>query len=178
MTETVIARRYARALLQVTRDHGDIPAADEHLRTLVAALKDDREIQTFLKNPRVPAARKREALHAALEATGAPATLASFVSVLCRARRAALLPAVAEEFARMADEARGVLAAGVSSAAPMAPADLERVRERLAADSGKEVRIEAEVDGALLGGIAVRIGNKLVDGTLRARLEQMRSVLK
>ena len=78
----------------------------------------------------------------------------------------------------MADEARGVLAAGVSSAAPMAPADLERVRERLAADSGKEVRIEAEVDGALLGGIAVRIGNKLVDGTLRARLEQMRSVLK
>ena len=178
MRGTIVARRYARALLLVAEERGNMAEVGEHLQVLSEAVAADASIETFLGNPLVPAARKRDVLLAALEAQGAPDTLAAFVKVLCEARRATLLSPVSSLFSEMADTARNILAVRLSSASRIEEDALQRVRAKIEQKTGKSVRLETGIDPELIGGVSVRIGNTLLDGSLRSRLDQARQALR
>lgn len=174
MRQRIIAKRYARALADALRDGDGLEEARECLDALAEALATEPEAMAFFRNPQVKEERKADALAAALEGTDASETLRAFVRVLCEARRAGLLPLVAEEFGMVADRAAGVLRGRLSTAVPLDEQSVEKLRHALSKRTGKDVRLQAEVDESLLAGIAVRIGNAVYDASLRGRLEGMK----
>ena len=178
MSESIVARRYARALLEVARERDEIQVVADRLNRIAKAVLQDSTVAAFLANPQASKDEKAQALLAGLEAIESPDTLKAFLSVLCAASRAALLPTVAREFAKLADDVTGVVEASVISPAPLDEATTGRVRARLEGATGRKVRLETEIRPDLLGGVKVRIGNTVLDGSLQSRIEQMRRALK
>lgn len=178
MKETIISRRYARALLAALREEDAVEQGREVLQALAGAFEADPEIAEFFKNPEVKDSKKADALDAALEKLDASPAIRSFAGVLCGNRRSAFLPDIAREYARFADEELGILDAQVFSATDLDTETVDRVRKTLEARTGKNVRLRAQVDPALLGGIAVRMDNRVIDGSLRGRLESMKKHLQ
>ena len=174
MRETKISRRYARALLHALREEDAVERGRECLQALAEAIESDEEIADFFKNPEVKDSLKAEALDAVLEGMGGDRAMSSFVSVLCGNGRARLLADIAREYATLADEEMNILQALVVSATELDEASAERIRGILQRRTGKTVQVRAEVDPALLGGVAVRLGNRVIDGSVRGRLESMR----
>ena len=87
------------------------------------------------------------------------------------------LPRVAEEFHRLDDRRNGITTALATSAAPLGPAEVSALTERLQEMTGGRVRLDLEVDPSLLGGLVVRVGDRLIDGSVRGRLERLRNQL-
>jgi len=172
---TPVARRYAEAAFELaTRDgtvdrwHADLRAATEMMA--------DQQVARVVDNPSIPLAEREAAIGRLMGARSArPAT--NLVRILSRRGRMDALPAVTEHFGRLVDESRGVVAATVTSAAPLSDADVDRVRARVEAMTKSEVRLTAEVDPALIGGIIVRVGDTMIDASVRGRLERLREQL-
>ena len=177
MLETVIARRYARALLSVVLEDGGPGPARERLDALGEAVRKDAELRDFLANPNIDPEHKDAALDAALDLLDAGEAERSFARVVCRAHRAGLLPEIADAFARLANEVENVLIVRVETAEPLAPEVETRLRDLVAKRTGKDVRLRVAVNPALIGGLTLRIENSLIDGTLRGRVEQMRRMI-
>jgi F-type H+-transporting ATPase subunit delta len=151
---------------------------EEWLGSLDAATEalSDPTITRALANPALPFAGRSEAARQLLDkAVGdMPRNL---VQLLIRRGRIEQLPAVTREFRRLRDRREGIVHATVTSAAPLTDDELVAIRERLAAIAGGRVELELAVDPQLLGGVTVRIGDRLIDGSVRGRLEQLRARL-
>ena len=169
------ARRYAEAatsLAQRDDSLGDWVAA---LETASARLSD-AQVMRVLADPAVAFEDRRRVAEAILgdTVTGDPRNL---VLLLVRRGRIELLPRVAAELRRMWERREGIAHAVVTSAAPLSEPETEAVRAKLAAMTGATVEIETRVDPSLLGGVLVRMGDRLIDGSVRGRLERLRSRL-
>lgn len=169
------ARRYAEAALSLAQ-------RDDSLGDWVAALEtasarlSDAQVMRVLADPAVSFEDRRRVAEAILgdSVTGDPRNL---VLLLVRRGRIELLPRVAAELRRMWEQREGIVRAVVTSAAPLSETETEAVRTRLAEMTGDTVEIEHQVDPALLGGILVRMGDRLIDGSVRGRLERLRARL-
>jgi F-type H+-transporting ATPase subunit delta len=169
------ARRYAEAARSLAEQ-------DDSLGDWVAALESassrstDAEVMRVLADPAIAYEDRRRVAEAILgdSVTGHPRNL---VLLLVRRGRIDLLPRVAAELRRMWEQRQGIVRAVVTSAAPLSESERDAVRDRLAAMTGGTVEIETQVDPSLLGGILVRIGDRLIDGSVRGRLERLRTRL-
>ncbi|MDX8401454.1 MAG: F0F1 ATP synthase subunit delta [Mariprofundaceae bacterium] len=171
MGSQVVSRRYARALFELRQEGKD-------LRDGVAALAEAvkiPDVAAMLDAPGVPAERKAEAL---TKAVGIDAPeLRRLVEILCRRGKAALLPEIHELFEAMVREAQAEAEATVA-----APIDLdESLRKRIAGalekHLGRKVRLSTEKDERLLGGLVIRVGDRMIDLSVRSRLEAMRRAM-
>jgi F-type H+-transporting ATPase subunit delta len=169
------ARRYAEAALALAERDGSLGDWVAALETASARL-GDAQVMRVLADPAVPFDDRRRVGEAILggAVTGAPRNL---VLLLVRRGRIELLPTVAAELRRIWEQREGIVRAVVTSAAPLSQAERDAVRDRLATLTGDRVEMELQVDPALLGGIQVRIGDRLIDGSVRGRLEQLRTRL-
>ena len=167
------ARRYAEAAFELAvRDDaldawlGSLSVAEERLSA--------PEVERLLASPAVPIASRIELLDRLLgdAVTGGPRNL---VALLIRRGRFQDLGAVTREFRRLDARRKGVAEAHVSSATPLEEADRAALLERLTAITGQRVEMVEHVDPALLGGVQVRIGDRLIDGSVRGRLERLRA---
>jgi F-type H+-transporting ATPase subunit delta len=169
------ARRYAEAAYQIAvRDEaveawlGALAAAEERLSAPDAA--------RLLASPAVPVAGRVELLDRLLGDVAA-AGPRNLIALLIRRGRFDELPAVTREFRRLDARRRGLVEATVTSAAPLDDAERAALAERLATMTGQAVETEERVDPALLGGVQIRIGDRLIDGSVRGRLERLRASL-
>ena len=105
------------------------------------------------------------------------AQVGNLVQLLARRGRISILPAVAAEYRRLLNEERGILEALVTSPAPLDEADLDALRRKIEAMTGARVEITGAVDPALIGGLTVRVGDTLIDASVRGRLERLRERL-
>lgn len=169
------ARRYAEAAFELARRDDEVKAWLADLRAIAAALADER-VLLVVGNPTLPIDGRRDLLRRALKEQPAPRVL-NLVSLLLERRRLELFPQIVEEFQRLVDLQNGVVRAVATAAAPLAREELEELRERLARMTGHTVELTAEVDERLLGGVVVRVGDRLIDGSVRGRLERLRSQL-
>jgi F-type H+-transporting ATPase subunit delta len=167
------ARRYAEAAFEIAlRDD----ATDLWLEALAVA--EERlgapEITRLLASPAVPVAARTELLDKLIgdAVTGGPRNL---IALLIRRGRFDDLGAVARELRRLDARRKGIVEARVSAALPLEDADRAAMDERMTAMTGHDVRMEEQVDPALLGGVQVRIGDRLIDGSIRGRLERLRA---
>ncbi len=169
------ARRYAEALLEIARRDGTLDAWLDDLR-LSAETAAEPDVARVVDNPAVPAVARREVLEKLLG--GRIARPALNLALLLAARgRLALLPGIALEYKRLVDRERAVVTALVTSAMPFEPAELTAVASRLASLTGRTVEVEARVDPALVGGLVIRVGDRLIDASVRGRLERLRDQL-
>jgi len=167
-SDRVVARRYAKALLQIALKH----KRQEKVRKEVADFaRLVSERAAVFHHPMIPARRKK-ALAKDLLRTAAPETL-RFIDVLIDKKRILLLPLAAAEFSRLLDEESGKARARVASASALSPAQQAEIKKKLKDFSGKDVELDLKVDPALLGGAVVRMGDWVIDGSLSGRLSRL-----
>jgi F-type H+-transporting ATPase subunit delta len=172
---TTAARRYAEAAFDIAVRDGAVEPWIEHLER-AAALVSREEVANILGNPAVPFERRREGLERAL-GPGLPRPVLNLLLLLLRRRRIELLPRLAAEFRRLVNRRAGIVEATATSASTLRPDEVEALRERLERITGGRVDLRLEVDPGLLGGVVVRVGDRLIDGSVRGRLERLRSQL-
>jgi F-type H+-transporting ATPase subunit delta len=167
------ARRYAEAAFELA-------LRDDTVETWLEALAfaEERlaapEAARLLASPAVPVAARLDLLDKLIgdAVTGSPRNL---IALLIRRGRFDELGAVVREFRRLDARRKGVVEAIVSAALPLDDADRAAMDERMAAMTGQDIRMEEQVDPALLGGVQVRLGDRLIDGSIRGRLERLRA---
>jgi F-type H+-transporting ATPase subunit delta len=173
MKDRKLATRYARALFTALSDPAALEAADATLSSIGRAVDTHTGLELLLIHPAVPRRTKKQVL-VQLAGDGAGKPLLSFLSVVAGHGRAAQLPAIAEAFHTLREEAQGILAASITTAAPMAP-DLEaKTRAALERLTGKRIRLTTSVDESLIGGAVTQIGSTVYDGSLRTQLANLR----
>lgn len=172
---TIAARRYAEAVLELARRDGSFDRWLADLR-LAAGVAGDPAVAGLLDNPSLPFAARRAVLEKLLAGRTSAQAL-NLALLLAKRGRVESLAAVATEFKRLLDRERNVVAATVSSAVPLEPAELEAIGARVGEMIGAQVELEARADPRLIGGVTVRIGDRLIDASVRGRLERLRDQL-
>lgn len=167
-------RRYADAAFEIGLRDGDVDRWRREL-DLAAATLADGDLEEALANPATPLDQR---LDAAERVFGdlSPKAL-NLVLLLVRRGRIEQLPRVAAEFRRLDDERNGIVHATATSAGPLGPDEVQALTARLQEMTGAKVTLETAVDPDLLGGLIVRIGDRLIDASVRGRLERLRSRL-
>jgi F-type H+-transporting ATPase subunit delta len=168
------ARRYADALfeLAVQRDALDQWAAE---LARVAALVADPAAERLLASPAGDSAAKRRAIDALVGALSPE--VGRLVDLLLERKRILLFPELAEAFAERVRQHRGILRADDTTAVPLTDADRRLIEERLQRHFGKTIEIHNQVDPEILGGVVARVGDQLLDGSVRGGLRQLRQQL-
>lgn len=171
-----VARRYARALLDVALQQGDAEALQRELRDAAALLAREGELRAALEHPALPLEAKKKVVEAVFASRGSK-LLARLMALLAERGRIALVPDIGAAFAAAWNAQRGVVAAEAVSAAPLDEGQTRAVADALRRATGKEVELTARADPALLGGLMVKMAGRTYDGSVRGRLLALRQRL-
>jgi F-type H+-transporting ATPase subunit delta len=179
MVNVSIARRYARALLDVALEAGRADAVSEQLSAFAGALAKNNELEDVLVNPAYTREQRSGLIEALLKALGSvEPVLANTLRLLVERNRLVYLQDIARLYRDMADVQAGRVRGHVTSATPLPPDMLQQLSAALKTLTQRDVVLEPRVDPTVLGGVAAQVGSTLYDGTLRTQLEQMRRDLK
>lgn len=173
-----VAARYAGALFDLAKEAGALEAVEADLKALAAAVDAAPDLKSFLESPVYGSGEQARAVAALAERMGFGPLTANFLSLVAKNRRLfALEGMIGAFFARLADH-RGEIAAEATAAAPLSDEQKKRLRTEIEAIVGRAVNLTIRVDPELLGGLVVRIGSKMIDSSLRTKLNRLKSVMK
>jgi F-type H+-transporting ATPase subunit delta len=172
-----VARRYARALFGIGVDAGKFEALGDELGDLAALWNQSDELRDALENPVFKPEQKRAVLQNILPRVAPTPEVQRFVLLLLDRRRIVLLPAIARAYRDLTDAQLGRVRAEVTSAQELNAATLDRVRRSLEQRTGKKVVINSTVDPELIGGVVARVGDLVLDGSVRTQLADLRDKL-
>jgi len=167
-----IAEVYARALFQAAKDHDAVDRIHEELVQVDDALREDRDLQLFFFSPYFTSDEKKEAVGRVVE--GADVRLVNFLQLLAERHRMPLLHRVRRQYAGMWVEENRLLPVSVTSAVELDESLVEDIGRRIQEQTGRRVELSSNVDPEVLGGLVVRVGNMVLDASVRNRLEQLR----
>jgi F-type H+-transporting ATPase subunit delta len=176
MRDTTIARNYAEALLALAQRAGDAEGWGALMSDISAAIEGNQQLKLFLESPRVSGAEKNAVLEKALS-DNIPRKFLLFLQWLVRNRRQLLISEIAVEYHSLLDAAAGRVHAMVTVARPMDSSGSAWIAERLSQVLEKEVVPHFAVNPAILGGVIVRVGDTVMDGSVRRRLALLRGQL-
>ncbi len=164
---------YARALLEVARAEGLLEEVEDELFRFARTYASNDALRLALMDPQLPAQRKVAVVEELLQGKALATTVALAVLVVVGGR-AGDLEAVVDRFVELAAAERSHEVAEVRSAVPLSDTDVERLRVALAKATKKNIEVKVVVDPSVLGGIVTQVGDLVIDGTVRHRLEQLR----
>lgn len=173
MISVTLARRYARALLNLTRKKGGLEEAQVELREIGTLARKDRRVRRFFETPGISRVEKI----AFLEKSWKPMLsrpVYGLLMVLLRRRRLDHLIQIADEFQNLAEEARGITRVLVRTAVPISESQAGALTKTLAARTGRTITLTREVDPALIGGAIVSLDHRIIDGTIATELWRIR----
>jgi F-type H+-transporting ATPase subunit delta len=171
-TTSTTARRYAEAIFEIAERDGTVDVWLSQLDQVSAVARDENAVRG-LENPSAPIAERMALMHSVV-GKSMLVPLDNLIAMVLRRRRLELLPGIAREYRRLYNRSVGIVEATATSAAPLAADELRALQERLQNMTNKRVELTTQVDPSLLGGIQVRIGDMLLDGSVRGRLERLR----
>jgi F-type H+-transporting ATPase subunit delta len=166
------ARVYAEALFDVARDKGSLDEVGGQLSQFADAVGSDRELQVFFFSPHFSSAEKVEGLRRAV--SGANPELQNFLELLIEKKRMNEIFRIRPEFERLWKQENKRIDVTVTSAVELDPAVIEKVGEEVEKQTGRKVELASRVDGEILGGIVLQVGNMVLDASIRSRLEKLR----
>lgn len=177
MVSRTVARRYSKGLLgAVVETVGEegLHAARDELRGLADLVRGHGGLRLLIANPAVHWKDKASVMERLAEQAGLHELTRRFVAQLAHKERLDHLEAIADVFGELVDEHLGVLGAEVTAPTPLDEGAAEELREKLAAATGKEVRLTTSTDPEVLGGLVTRIGDIVYDGSLKTHLSRIR----
>jgi F-type H+-transporting ATPase subunit delta len=167
-----LAQVYARSLFQVARDQGKLDPLRQQLGQVADALDQNRELAMFFFSPYFSTAEKQDGLTRILE--GADESMINFLNLLIENHRMPVIFRIRQEYERMWEEENRTLPVEITSAIALDQATTESLGATIGERAGRKVTLSARVDPDILGGIVVRVGNSILDASIRNRLEQLR----
>lgn len=173
MRDSSIARNYAEALLSLARKADDLDGWGKMINDLAAAFEQDTTLRRFLESPRISEGQKDEVITKAVQ-DRVPRLFLEFLRALLRNRRQMLIPEIAVEYGNLVDESVGRVHARVTVAREASAEEGNVIARELSRAVGKEVIPHMNVNAAILGGVVVRIGDTVMDGSVRRRLATLR----
>jgi len=173
-----LAGRYASALFDLARDQRQIESVSTSLESLKAALAESPEFKALTTSPLINRKEAAKAVAAIAGSMGLDPLTTNFLGVLARNGRLSQLGAVIRTFARLAAEHRGETTAEVTSAFPLKDDQLAALKANLKARGGRDVAIDAKVDPSILGGIIVRLGSRMIDASIKTKLNTLALAMK
>jgi F-type H+-transporting ATPase subunit delta len=171
-----LARPYAEAAFRLARDKSSLPAWSGMLH-FASQLSADERVARFARDPKIPRARFLELFLGVLGDRATP-ELANFVRVLQANGRLVLLPEITMQFDELRAEAEGTVVAEVVSAFDVSADEQNRIKTALAKRLNRRVTLTTRVDRALIGGVVIRAGDMVIDGSVRGRLQTLANVLE
>ena len=178
MKNLKVARRYAKALLLIGKDDGQTETYREQLGDFVSVLESNKDLAAVVSNPIHETAGRKKVLRALLDrAMYAPAVNA-FLLLLFEKGRIQMVDSISSEFAKLADEMKGIARASLLTATDLSEETVQKIREGLSRKTGKDVLLEVGKDPALIGGVVARIGDLVLDGSIRTQLSNLKETLK
>lgn len=172
-----IAKRYAKALFEVAKEHGIVEEVEHDLYSVWALLQSEKDLLKLLSHPMIPMSVKVKLLHRYLEG-GIGELVMKFTELLLRRGRIGQIGQIVPIFRELADEWRGVLHVEVKSAIELTDEELERIREWASRLWKKRIIIHARVDEDIIGGVTIKVGDKLLDLSIKGALDGITSYLK
>jgi F-type H+-transporting ATPase subunit delta len=167
-----LAQVYARSLFEVAREQDKLDALREQLAQFADAVDQNHELAVFFFSPYFSTAEKQQGLARML--TDADESLVNFLGLLIENHRMPVIFRIRQEFERLWDQENLILAVEITSAIALDAATTESLGRTIGERAGRKVTLAAHVDPEILGGIVVRVGNSILDASIRNRLEQLR----
>ncbi len=178
MKNLTIARRYAKALLIIGKEDGQAETYGELLDGFTQLMAKETELDLAICNPLYAASERKKVLKTIIDKVGISKVMASFLLLLFDKGRFEFLGNINDFYQKLADELKGVMRASLVSASGLSSETVEKIRTTLSKKTGKDIILEVEQDPGLIGGIVSRIGDLVLDGSIKTQLLNMRESLK
>ncbi len=173
-----LAGRYASAVFELAQEQQAVDQVSADLASLRRAMETSADLNRLVRSPVFSAEDQARALKAILEKMGAGALSIKFLLLLAAKRRLFVLTQIIREYEHLVARSRGETEAEVTAARPLHDHELNELRAVLKAKLGKEPRLHTKVDSTLLGGLIVKVGSRMIDSSLRTKLDGLRAVMK
>ena len=167
-----LAQVYARSLFEAAKEQGKLDELREQLGQFADAVRENRELQVFFFSPYFSTKEKQDALGRLL--VGADSQLVNFLELLIENHRMPVIFRIRRTFEHLWEQENRLLSVEITSAIELDDATTGSVAQRIGESTGQRVTLTTRVDPSILGGIVVRVGNSILDASIRNRLEQLR----
>ena len=178
MKNLAISRRYARALLLIGKDDGKAEVYKQELDTIAKLVANEKGLELALTNPLYNAVARKKVLQLVIEKLNLSKAVRSFLFLLFDKGRIGFLGTINEFYQKLADELKNVARASVVSATELKSETVEKIRATLSQKTGKDIVLDVRIDPGLIGGVVSRIGDLVLDGSIKTQLLNMRESLK
>lgn len=177
MLKGAVAGRYAEALYEIAVQNKLVDQLEEELKAVVGVLEESVQLKKILFHPRITADQKKEVLKGLFEGRISEVAM-NFLGILVERQRENYLADITAYFTDLANKARNISDVKVTSAVELTDDEKKRLADAMAKCTGKKVRLSYDVDPKLLGGVVVRVGDKVIDSSVLARLQTLREHLR
>ncbi|WP_174614933.1 F0F1 ATP synthase subunit delta [Virgibacillus ihumii] len=172
MSGEVVANRYADALFAIANEQGKTEQLMEEFEVLDEIFRSNKELNAFLEHPRVSNTRKKQFLDEVFNDFSA--NVKNTLKILVERHRTEIIPSIINHYAKLVNDAKGIAEATVYSARELSEAEKEQLEKTFAKRLNKQtVKLESVVDPSVLGGVKVRVGNSIYDGTISGKLQRL-----
>lgn len=178
MKQTILARRYAKALFAIGKDEEKFEEYNQALQGVAGLYVSHPEVVDALTNPLYPLDVRLKVMTGMIESMGVDKIMANFLNLLVEKKRAVILPEVAEEFQVMVDNEKNVSHGTVVSAIELSEELQGKVRAALEKLTGKKVELTSSVDSSIIGGIVAKVGDLELDGSIKTQLAGLKDSIK
>lgn len=174
MAVATVAARYAKSLLDLAKEQGIADAMYTDMKFFRQTLTQNRQLNLILKNPIVRAEKKNAIIKTVFGTRLNPLTM-SFLQIIARKNREAIVDAIADEFISQYDRMKGIERATVITTVPLTDALRQKFKAMVAKTTGSQlIELDEKIDSKLIGGFVLRVGDQQIDGSIRNQLNEMR----
>ena len=174
MSQGMIARRYAKALLNLAENEKDLDNTGKHLNSITEVYKENLELRQVLSDTKVSSGIKLEILKDVLSKIKVSKLVDTFSRYLLAKRRIDFLPDIERAFNLLLQEKLGRIEAKVTTASELPKDTVKQLVDAISSYSGKEIEVNVTIDPSIIGGIVTRIGSTVIDGSIQTYLNQIR----
>ena len=178
MKNYAISRRYAKALMLIGKEDGQAEAYKDELEGFVKVLDNEQTFEDSMNNPLYAAEDRKRVLLAVIDKMGLSDIVKSLLILLFEKRRFDQIRGITEYYQKLVDEFKGVVRADVVSATALSDDAVEKIRASLSKMTGKEILLDIKQDASLIGGVVTKVGDMVLDGSIKTQLENMKESLK
>lgn len=176
MLNKSVARRYAEAFFSIARENNKINDYQLELETVVKTIQEVDNLREYMNHLLIPVAAKKDVLKQLFAEQLSPVTL-NFIMMIVEKKRETYIEVIIEEYKDMADEYRNIAKVELIAAKEVPEEDVQYLAEKLSSSTGKTVQLNLKVDPTLLGGVKLRMGDQIIDGTVAKKLEMLKEQL-